>query len=234
VFFGAAVKGAVGFGMPIVAVPLLTLIVDLPSAVMLMVIPILTSNIHQAAGSGNTAALLRRFWPVMLLLMLGVFAGVRALATFEPRLLNLIMGAAIVSVALLLLLQPSIRIRAGHERVLGPFAGLLSGFLGGVAALFGPPMVVYLVGLNLPKDEFVKAVATIYLCAALTLMLAMSTVGPMRPVDYAMSGLAAVPTHLGIGFGTLIRRHVPQHVFRMVVLSVVLVTGLDLVRKGVS
>jgi hypothetical protein len=32
----------------------------------------------------------------------------------------------------------------------------------------------------------------------------------------------------------LIRRHVPQHVFRMVVLSVVLVTGLDLVRKGVS
>ena len=47
-------KGAIGVGMPIVAIPLLALFIDIKAAVVLLTIPLILSNIPQALEGGKT------------------------------------------------------------------------------------------------------------------------------------------------------------------------------------
>ena len=47
-------KGIIGVGMPIVALPLLSLFIDVKSAVMLLSMPLVFSNVPQALEGGKT------------------------------------------------------------------------------------------------------------------------------------------------------------------------------------
>ena len=58
------VKGTLGIGLPLVAVPLLATVLDLPTAIALMVVPVLTSNFIQALqGKRKLAKRCAAFFP---------------------------------------------------------------------------------------------------------------------------------------------------------------------------
>ena len=77
---GGTVKGALGIGIPLVSVPLLALVMQVPQAVALMPIPILIANVWQAFYGGHFFATVRRFWPVIIPLIIGTVFGVKILA----------------------------------------------------------------------------------------------------------------------------------------------------------
>ena len=56
------VKGMVGLGLPTVSLGLLSIIVDLPTAMALLVMPSLATNFWQALAGGKIGALWRRLW----------------------------------------------------------------------------------------------------------------------------------------------------------------------------
>ena len=57
------VKGILSIGLPLVGMPLLTLAVDVPTAIAILMIPLVLSNLIQAIEGRGTAAMLKRFWP---------------------------------------------------------------------------------------------------------------------------------------------------------------------------
>ena len=57
---GGIVKGVVGIGLPLVLIPLLTPVLDMPVAVALLTVPMIATNIGQAAEGGHTVAAARR------------------------------------------------------------------------------------------------------------------------------------------------------------------------------
>jgi len=58
---GSTVKGVVGIGMPLVAVPILTMLVNLKTAVTLTTVPVAAANLVQSFQSGLFFPMLRRF-----------------------------------------------------------------------------------------------------------------------------------------------------------------------------
>ena len=58
-------KGTIGVGMPVVALPLLSLFIDVKSAVMLSM-PLILSNLPQALEGGKTGRCLVQLMPVIL------------------------------------------------------------------------------------------------------------------------------------------------------------------------
>jgi uncharacterized protein len=71
------VKGAIGVGMPTVAFPLLSMLVDVQAAVMLLSVPLVLSNIPQALEGGFVARTLWSLAPVLLGMIPGVWIGWR-------------------------------------------------------------------------------------------------------------------------------------------------------------
>ncbi|HYM72545.1 MAG TPA: TSUP family transporter, partial [Stellaceae bacterium] len=119
----------------------------------------------------------------------------------------------------------------GGARLAGPLVGLVAGVLGGMSAMFGPPMIAYLVGLGTDPASFVKQMAILALAASTTLLLALSGAGALSPVDLAISGAALIPIQLGMPAGRWLRGRIKPGVFRIAVLAVLAGGGLDLLRR---
>ena len=103
------VKGTIGVGMPIVALPLLSAFLEVRAAVALLSLPLVLSNIPQALENGAAAARLQRLFPVLLGMIPGVAAGVQLLATgADPRLASAAAGLALIVAAVLMLAAPKL------------------------------------------------------------------------------------------------------------------------------
>src|SRR5262249_53665051 len=72
-------RGTIGVGMPVVALPLLSLFIDIRSAAMLLSMPLILSNLPQALEGGQTGRCLAQLMPVILGMIPGLFLGVRVL-----------------------------------------------------------------------------------------------------------------------------------------------------------
>src|SRR5690606_18809956 len=103
-----AVKGVIGLGLPTVSLAVLTLALDLPTAMALVVVPSFLTNVWQAATCGNGRRIFRRLWPFLLMASATVWIGVHALAHTGPLLPTAVLGALLVVYAVVNLtgLQP--------------------------------------------------------------------------------------------------------------------------------
>src|ERR1700754_5344845 len=82
-FVAGFLKGTIGVGMPVVALPLLSLFIDIRSATMLLSMPLIFSNLPQALEGGKTGRCLVQLMPVMLGMIPGLFLGVRVLLALD-------------------------------------------------------------------------------------------------------------------------------------------------------
>ena len=118
------------------------------------------------------------------------------------------------------------------ERWAGPLVGLFAGMLGGIAGMFGPPLIAYLVGLGLHPDAFVKYIAILFLAATGTLILVLGGMGALSILDLAVSAAAMIPIQLGVFIGRWLRGRCPPAVFRGLVLLILALGGLDMLRRA--
>jgi uncharacterized protein len=172
---GGTVKGALGIGLPLVSVPLTAQFLDLPVVIGLLTVPMIATNIGRTFEGGGTVGALRYLWPIMAALMLGTLAGVRLLIGMDRYLLYGIVGSALELLAGMMLCRPHVQLSPRTEGWAGPTVGFMSGLLGGMSGLFGPLLVVYLVGLGVDPDRFVKYNSILFLaeqaCSVASLVL---------------------------------------------------------------
>jgi len=233
-FVAGVVKGILGIGVPVVSVSLLSLVINVPTAVALLPIPILLSNLWQSLSSGQVLRTLRRFAALIVALVVGTFVGARLLVDMDQRTLLGIVGAAVLVFAISAQFPRHLRIGPGTERWLGMPVGFIGGMLGGMTTFFGPPLIMFLFALNLEKDEFVGTISTIYLCAAIPLAVALGMFGFMGPQEYAWSTAAAAPLFLGVLVGQWLRSRISQSAFRRGLLLMLLVVGVRLIYRAVA
>lgn len=231
---GGVVKGVISIGLPIVGLPLLTLVVDVPTAVGLLLIPIFASNLVQAFEGKGTFPLLRRFRLVSVTLAIGIFVGSALLARLDQRLLLLIVGGFAIAASLIVLLKPHLAIPPRTERWLGGPVGLAAGIIGGMSTLFGPILTVYIIGLKLSRDEFVKTVSLLYSIGAGCLLLGAISQGTAGPSVLAASAVCMVPVYAGMMIGRRIRERIDSTLFYRLVLVAVLLGGANMVRQGLG
>src|ERR1051325_11948766 len=105
------VKGAIGVGMPIVALPMLSMLVDVPTAVMLLSMPLVLSNIPQALEGGFVGQTLWSLAPVLAGMIPGIWIGVAVLLHVDPAVAKIAAGALVIAVAALTLLAPKVEIK---------------------------------------------------------------------------------------------------------------------------
>ena len=91
-----AVKGLIGLGLPTVSLALLTVAIDLPHAMALLLVPSLVTNLWQALAGGRAREILLRIWPFLLMATVTVWVGATALTRVDLHLLSALLGALLV------------------------------------------------------------------------------------------------------------------------------------------
>src|SRR5215207_2200083 len=88
------VKGAIGFGFPLVAIPLISTLWDARHAVLLVSLASLVNNVGVAVRGGGSPGIFRRFLPVLAGVLVGTVGGALLLASVSSSLLAVVVGIA--------------------------------------------------------------------------------------------------------------------------------------------
>ena len=232
-FTAGIIKGIVGFAMPMILLSGMTLIMPADAALAALILPTLFSNIQQANAQGISSALssIRQF--KMFLIIGAFFLLLGALLTpFIPSKLFLgAMGCLIVSFSLLQILRPKFQINRSNRVATVCFAAI-SGFIGGISGVWGPPTVAYLTALNTEKNEQIRIQGVIYGLGAVLLLLGHMLSGIFSWETAPLSAALIIPTLFGVWVGTSVRGCFDQKTFGTTTLLVLLIAGGNLIRRA--
>src|SRR5437667_475940 len=159
VLLAAVVKGAISFGFPPVATPLLALVMDVKSAVAVLIIPNIVMDALQLFRLVDFAAVARRMAVLTLFGAVGTVLGTWLLVLMSPRAATFVLGAFALLFVILGLIRRQPVVPAGWAQWLAVPVGLIAGVVGGVTNTPGLPLVMYFYALRLSKHDFIRSVA---------------------------------------------------------------------------
>lgn len=229
-----SVKGIIGLGLPTVSLALLTVAIDLPTAMALLLVPSFVTNIWQALVGGNGWEILRRLWPFLLMATVTVWLGATALTRVELPLLSALLGGLLVTYASISLAGIKLSVPPRHERWVGPLTGLVNGVLTGMTGSFVVPGVMYLQSLGLSRDALIQAMGMLFTLSTLALALALQG-NSLLTVDHGiLSGVALAPAILGMIIGQKIRKNLSEQLFRRTFFIALLILGIYIIANAFS
>jgi len=232
VLVSASVKGAIGFGFPTLATPLLVLFTDVKTAVVVLIIPNIAMDGIQFARQGMRLGVVRRFATLLVFGAIGTVIGTRLLAMLPTRLVLLALGVILVVFVVLHLARVAPRVPPRWEPWLSPIAGLVAGIIGGVTNVPGTPLVMYFYALGLEKYEVVRAVAFTFGVYKLVQLGAVAYYGLLSwPLVWLSLGLTAVALG-GFALGLAVQDRLNQAMFNRVILVFLAALGAWLVLRA--
>src|SRR2546426_1270859 len=138
VFVAGTVKGTAGLGFPTLATPLLSLAVDVKTAVVLLILPNIVMDGVQFARRGAPTETIRRLLPLLIGGAIGTVIGTRLLIVLPARAVLLLLGGFVLAFVALNATRFSPRLPPAWEPWAGPLAGFVAGGRGGGADVAAP------------------------------------------------------------------------------------------------
>jgi uncharacterized membrane protein YfcA len=210
------VKGVIGLGLPTVSLGLLAIVLNLPDAMALLLIPSLITNIWQAAQGGNGATILRRIWPFLGMATLTVWLGATVLTRVDLSVLSALLGVLLVVYGAANLAGLRFTVTPRNETWAGPLAGAINGILTGMTGSFVVPGVLYLQAIGLSRDMLIQAMGMLFTLSTLALAAALHGNGFLSMELGTLSAAALVPALIGMVLGQRIRKRLSAPLFRRV------------------
>jgi hypothetical protein len=222
---GAAVQGSVGFGLALVAAPLVALVdpalVPGPMLVAGLVLPLLTA--HRERDRLDVAAVK---WALVGRVP-GSLAGSVLLAGLSERAASLVVG--VVVLAGVAMTASGVRVRTSAANLFG--AGLVSGFMGTTSSAGGPPLA--LLYQHAEGPELRGTLSGYFACAAAISIAVLVGVGRFGTQELA-GGLALLPaTVVGFLFSGRVVRALDAGYTRVAVLLVAALGGVALLVREI-
>ena len=232
VLAGGLIKGTLGFGMPMVALPIIAFVIPATTAMIILCAPILLTNFLQIKFKQGVSSY--RFLPMILSLIIGLLVGARLILEINLNTITQIIAISIIFAALINCLGFKIQNpKKSRERVITSIIGFGSGILGGLSTFYGPPMLAYLVASDLLKEKFVRTVSVMYFLGSFPLYGSLIYYGFATKQDIIMSIFLILPAFISQQIGTRIRDKINQKQFRICILVTLIILGISLFIKTI-
>lgn len=231
-FVAGVVKGVTGMGLPTVAMGVLGGGLSPLAAAGLLLVPSFVTNLWQLLTGPGVFVLIRRFWPMMLAILMGTVAGSALLTSGDTRATSMALGIVLAVYAAYALLARPLRVPRRAEAVAGPLVGLVTGLVTGGTGVFVIPAVPYLQSLGLERDELVQALGLSFTVSTIALAVGLGWHGAGLEEGWLASALCVLPALAGMGAGQAIRSRISPLLFRRIFLAFLLVLGLDMATRA--
>lgn len=232
--FAGWIKGSVGFAMPMILLSGLGSVLAPEIAIAGLILPTLFTNLWQALRQGVRAAWssVRLYWRFLLPLMGMIVIAAQFVTGLSESALFLVLGIPVTLFATIQLAGWRPRIAASWRRASEVGVGFVAGTIGGLCGVWGPPTVLYLTALETPKVEQMRVQGVIYGVGAVVLTGAHIRSGVLNTETVPLSMLLLAPALLGMALGFAFQDRIDQALFRRLTLLVLVVAGLNLIRRG--
>lgn len=229
---GGILKGATGVGAPIVAVPVMAVLYDVPFAIVIVSVPNLLSNVWQA-WTHRADALPKDFsWRFAAGGAAGAATGTAMLAHLPSEALEVLVAVIVFSYVAFRLVRPSSALPfATARRIVLPI-GTLAGLMQGVAGLSAPVSITFMSALRTDRRAFVGTISLFLASVAAIQLPLLGWFGFLSGERLAWSSAALLPIIGGMPVGAALARRFSREFFDRAILAILAVVALRLVAEA--
>lgn len=226
---GAFVKAVTGMGYPLIAVPLITLVLGIEDAVVVVAFPNLVANALIWFGARDGRAEVRDLASLVGFGFAGAFIGTLALVNVPEEPLLVALAVTIAVFVVNFVRSPHVRITPGTSRRWSPVVGAIAGVMQGAVGVSGPVVATWMHGYRLPKQAFVFSVTAIFGVSGAVQLGLLVAAGEMTAERATVSALALLVVLSMIPVGSRLRFRLGGAAFERAVLGVLVASGLALI-----
>lgn len=228
------VKGVIGFGLPAVAIPPLSLILGPLQAVVTISFSVLLTNLINVRLGISEWRRIKEIRPFILTGILAVPFGVLFLQFGNPEVVRLLIGLVVYGYLALQRQVPTMKeLRPVTRSGVGAGMGVLAGFLGGMASLPGPASIIYLSMFQFSKDVFVFLINVFNSVSSIGLVSTLTYRGIYTQPVLFRTLAALVPIFLGFWLGIWMRSRLSPELFYRLVNSGLFCIATLLIIRGI-
>lgn len=234
IFAGSVMKGAIGIGLPLLATPILSIRLGVPTAVAIISIPIIATNMGQVVRYRRELPK-QRFLPAFLLAGgIGTLLGTMVLVWAPVALLQTSLGIAVLLYLTVQLVLPPLRLEAQRGRTLAGPVGFCTGLLQGAVGLSGVVSIAFLQAMHLERPAFVGTISSIFLMFS-TIQIGALIAGGTMTAEHAGIGVVSLSAAAaGMFVGDKFASRMSLSLFRRIIFAVLAVIALLLVLSGLG
>lgn len=227
VLAGAMVKSVSGMGLPVIAVPLITLVAPLEEAVVAVALPGLVLNGAVAWRERHHAAESRDLPLLAVTGVAGAVVGTLLLVHLPEEPLLVVLAVVVLAYVALALARPEFALEPATATRWAPAVGTAAGVMQGATGISGPVTGTWVHAQRLPRDAHVFAVSLLFLMAGL------GQTGPLLVSGvfdgHWVAALVGIPVAVAvIPAGARVRGRLSGRAFDAVVLATLVVSAVTI------
>lgn len=231
-FVGGLAKGALGFGLPLIAIPMITAFGSLPMALSIAVPPAIATNLWQIWKFRDHRKV--SFLPSFLLFGAGgLFFGVLLLKNIQNAYLEVGLGC-LVFFYLWRSRKATRSLPAELSNKIAPVMGGLAGMVHGsvgLSGIVGPP---FFHAAGLARDPFIYCSSAIFIMFALLHLPAMAMVGLFDRSAILIGVLVIAPVFVGLWIGNRVGEKLNAATFLVLVKGLLAIAAISPIWNGLS
>lgn len=212
--FAGGVHGVLGMGFPMIATPLIAMLSDMRTAMILLLVPTMCNNIVNIVKGGHWEESIKKYWPLAAYGTVGSVVGTRLLIVTDPAPYKLLLAAVI----LLYLNADRFGMRMAWVRQKPTLAyavfGLAGGILAGTVNVMLPALIIFALELGLAPTAMVQTFNFCFLFGKAAQMIVFAGAGVFTLATFVVTlPLAGVAVGAGL-VGMAVRDRVDADTYR--------------------
>jgi hypothetical protein len=208
------VKGALGLGLPTVAMGLLAVSMPPAHALAIVIVPAIITNIWQTFVGPYLRDIIRRLWPLLIGTATGIWLNAGSLTGPYAHYTTIALGLLLAINAVIGLSKFSFTVARQNEKWIGGIVGVVTGLISAATGVQVIPSMPYLQAIGLEKEELIQALGVFFTVATVTLGFNLTSAGLLTAATALPGAVAMVCSFIGMYIGQSIRMRLQPDVFR--------------------
>ena len=233
VIIGSLAKAVTGMGLPVIAIPIAALFVDIDTAVVVIAFPNVLANAFLAFRERAHVHETRDLPTLAVAGVIGAVAGTLLFVSVPETPLVIAVIVAIFGYVALFFLHPDLRVGPARSRRLAPAVGLVSGGFQGAIGISGPIVGSWIHSYRLRRGAHILSVTTLFMLTGMAQLVVLIGHGEYAGRIQATL-LACIPVLGMIPVGTRLRDRVSVHAFDLAIVGVLSVSAVALAIETVT
>ena len=230
--FAGLIHGTLGVGFPMVATPLLALVLDVRIAILITLLPTAVVNLASVLGVSDWRSVLSTYWRIPLFALIGGFFGSWLIDQYNPTPFQLLLALLVFLYLGCSRFKPeAFDFLSRNTNVVMPLVGLVAGFASGTTNVMLPILIIYSLSLTLSKDKMVQLFNTCFLAGKLSQLIVFSLSGTIDAGFLLATVPFALAAFLALLGGKKIRDRIPTELFTKIVRVMLFFLGVLLIAQ---
>ncbi|GAA5444402.1 hypothetical protein Misp06_02588 [Microbulbifer sp. NBRC 101763] len=209
--------GALGFGFPMLSTPILALVYDLKTAVILTMVPSLLVIVSSLYKCRSFQIDLSKYSLVILLVSLGSLSGAWLLTWVNPDILKLLLAGSILIYLFSGVLRKYLSALSKRPQFFAVLMGLLAGLIGGATNAIAPLLMIYLLEMTKSKLEIIFVSNICFFIGKLMQLAILSLYLTYNEFEFIPLSIITIAAYLGLVVGFRLQTRIDSDRYRSMI-----------------